>query len=90
MSPAFIKGVTTFFPAAHLTFDKFHIMKIIYFFVHAFFSGQGCFFCSCLIRLRNGQPPFGNGDIVCSGNSLFLAILFLMQQVGVLIIVVSQ
>ena len=29
MSPAFIKGVKTFFPAAHLTFDKFHIMKII-------------------------------------------------------------
>lgn len=29
MSPAFIKGVTTFFPGAHLTFDKFHIMKII-------------------------------------------------------------
>lgn len=29
MSPAFIKGVETFFPAAHLTFDKFHIMKII-------------------------------------------------------------
>ncbi len=29
MSPAFIKGVTNCFPKAHLTFDKFHIMKII-------------------------------------------------------------
>jgi transposase len=29
MSPAFIKGVTDYFPEAHLTFDKFHIMKII-------------------------------------------------------------
>ena len=29
MSPAFIKGVKESFPAAHLTFDKFHIMKII-------------------------------------------------------------
>jgi len=29
MSPAFIKGVTDCFPKAHLTFDKFHIMKII-------------------------------------------------------------
>ena len=29
MSPAFIKGVTDYFPKAHLTFDKFHIMKII-------------------------------------------------------------
>jgi len=29
MSPAFIKGVTDYFPEANLTFDKFHIMKII-------------------------------------------------------------
>lgn len=29
MSPSFISGVETFFPNAHLTFDKFHIMKII-------------------------------------------------------------
>jgi transposase len=29
MSPAFIKGVADNFPKAHLTFDKFHIMKII-------------------------------------------------------------
>jgi transposase len=29
MSPAFIKGVKNSFPAAHLTFDKFHIMKIV-------------------------------------------------------------
>jgi transposase len=29
MSPAFIKGVAQHFPAAHLTFDKFHIMKIL-------------------------------------------------------------
>lgn len=29
MSPAFIKGVTQCFPQAQLTFDKFHIMKII-------------------------------------------------------------
>ncbi len=29
MSPAFIKGVKNYFPTAHLTFDKFHIMKII-------------------------------------------------------------
>lgn len=29
MSPAFIKGVKECFPTAHLTFDKFHIMKII-------------------------------------------------------------
>jgi transposase len=29
MSPAFIKGVRDCFPKAHLTFDKFHIMKII-------------------------------------------------------------
>jgi len=29
MSPAFIKGVKNNFPEAHLTFDKFHIMKIV-------------------------------------------------------------
>jgi transposase len=29
MSPAFIKGVAKCFPTAHLTFDKFHIMKVI-------------------------------------------------------------
>ena len=29
MSPAFISGVETSFPGAHLTFDKFHIMKIL-------------------------------------------------------------
>ena len=29
MSPAFIKGVTDYFLKAHLTFDKFHIIKII-------------------------------------------------------------
>lgn len=29
MSPAFINGVTKCFPKAQLTFDKFHIMKII-------------------------------------------------------------
>jgi len=29
MSPAFIKGVAKYFPTAHLTFDKFHIMKVI-------------------------------------------------------------
>lgn len=29
MSPAFIKGVKDSFPTSHLTFDKFHIMKII-------------------------------------------------------------
>ena len=29
MSPAFIKGVKECFPATHLTFDKFHIMKIV-------------------------------------------------------------
>ena len=29
MSPSFISGVAKCFPAAHLTFDKFHIMKII-------------------------------------------------------------
>jgi len=29
MSPSFISGVERFFPNAHLTFDKFHIMKVI-------------------------------------------------------------
>jgi transposase len=29
MSPAFISGVEKSFPEAHLTFDKFHIMKIL-------------------------------------------------------------
>jgi transposase len=29
MSPAFIKGVAENFPDAKLTFDKFHIMKIV-------------------------------------------------------------
>ena len=29
MSPAFISGVENCFPNAHLTFDKFHIMKIL-------------------------------------------------------------
>jgi len=29
MSPAFIKGVKTFLPEARITFDKFHILKII-------------------------------------------------------------
>jgi transposase len=29
MSPAFIKGVEEHFPDAHLTFDKFHVMKIL-------------------------------------------------------------
>ena len=29
MSPAFIKGVSEEFPAAEITFDKFHILKII-------------------------------------------------------------
>jgi transposase len=29
MSPAFIKGLTDNFPTAEITFDKFHIMKII-------------------------------------------------------------
>ena len=29
MSPAFIKGVNTFLPQATITFDKFHILKII-------------------------------------------------------------
>ncbi len=29
MSPAFIKGVEKHFPEAHLTFDKFHVLKIL-------------------------------------------------------------
>lgn len=29
MSPAFIKGVETEFPQAHITFDKFHVMKLM-------------------------------------------------------------
>jgi len=29
MSPAFIKGVEHHFPEAHLTFDKFHVLKIL-------------------------------------------------------------
>jgi len=29
MSPAFIKGVEKHFPEAHLTFDKFHVLKVI-------------------------------------------------------------
>jgi len=29
MSPAFIKGVTEAFPKAHLTYDRFHVMKIV-------------------------------------------------------------
>jgi transposase len=29
MSPAFIKGVETTFPNAHLTFDRFHVMKLV-------------------------------------------------------------
>lgn len=29
MSPAFIGGVATHFPEAHLTFDKFHVVKIL-------------------------------------------------------------
>jgi transposase len=29
MSPAFIKGVEKQFPEAHLTFDKFHVLKVI-------------------------------------------------------------
>ena len=29
MSPAFIKGVNTYLPKAQITFDKFHILKII-------------------------------------------------------------
>ena len=29
MSPAFVKGLREFFPNAHLTFDRFHVMKIL-------------------------------------------------------------
>jgi transposase len=29
MSPAFISGITQFFPKAHITFDKFHVMKMV-------------------------------------------------------------
>ncbi|MFK7848802.1 MAG: transposase [Rhodothermales bacterium] len=29
MSPAFISGVEKQFPEAHLTFDKFHVMKVL-------------------------------------------------------------
>jgi transposase len=29
MSPAFVKGLRKHFPKAHLTFDRFHVMKII-------------------------------------------------------------
>jgi len=29
MSPAFIKGVEKHFPRAHLTFDKFHVLKVL-------------------------------------------------------------
>ncbi|MEA2027484.1 MAG: transposase, partial [Campylobacterota bacterium] len=29
MSPAFIKGVNEYLPNAQITFDKFHILKII-------------------------------------------------------------
>ena len=29
MSPAFIKGVREYLPKAQITFDKFHILKII-------------------------------------------------------------
>jgi len=29
MSPAFIKGAEEQFPEAHLTFDKFHVLKVI-------------------------------------------------------------
>lgn len=29
MSPAFIKGVTDTFPKAEITFDKFHVMKLV-------------------------------------------------------------
>jgi len=29
MSPAFIKGAKTHFPGAHLTFDKFHLQKLV-------------------------------------------------------------
>lgn len=29
LSPAFISGVTKYFPEAHMTFDKFHVMKML-------------------------------------------------------------
>jgi transposase len=29
MSPAFISGIEEHFPAAHITFDKFHVMKLL-------------------------------------------------------------
>lgn len=29
MSPAFIKGIKQEFPKAHITFDRFHIMKLV-------------------------------------------------------------
>lgn len=29
MSPAFIKGIEEAFPEAHITFDKFHVMKLV-------------------------------------------------------------
>ena len=29
MSPAFIKGLREYFPKAHLTFDRFHVMKLV-------------------------------------------------------------
>jgi len=29
MSPAFISGITDHFPKAHITFDKFHVMKLL-------------------------------------------------------------
>lgn len=29
MSPAFIKGIEEAFPKAHITFDKFHVMKLV-------------------------------------------------------------
>ena len=29
MSPAFISGIKEHFPAAHITFDKFHVMKLL-------------------------------------------------------------
>ena len=29
LSPAFIAGITTHFPNAHITFDKFHVMKLL-------------------------------------------------------------
>lgn len=29
LSPAFISGITTYFPNTHITFDKFHVMKLL-------------------------------------------------------------